>query len=85
MEPKTIESISKEIYRRFPEVEGIKPKVRKQPVPKSKGGVSIHPDQQNYLLTYNSTVKGPGGQTIPRWVRVVATPNGKIVKISTSK
>jgi hypothetical protein len=85
MEPQKIETISRDIHRRFPEVEGIKPKVRKQPLPKSKGGKTISPGKQNYLLTYKTSVNGPGGQTIPRWVRVVATPKGKILKISTSK
>jgi hypothetical protein len=83
MEPKKIESIKTDIYRRFPEVAGIKPKVRKQPVSNSNN--PIPPDQRNYLLTFNTKVKGPNGQVIPRWVRVVATPKGKIVKITTSK
>lgn len=83
MEPKKIESITNDIHRRFPEVAGIKPKVRKQLVAKSEG--PIPPDKQNYLLTFNTNAKGPNGQVIPRWVRVVATPKGKIVKITTSK
>jgi hypothetical protein len=83
MEPKKIESITTDIHRRFPEVAGIKPKVRKQLVAKSEE--PIPPDKQNYLLTFNTNVKGPNGQVIPRWVRVVATPKGKIVKITTSK
>jgi len=85
MEPKTIETLSNKIYRKFPEVSGVKPKVRKQPIPKSAKGNPVDPGKRNYLLTFKTTVKGPGGQSIPRWVRVVATPKGKIVKISTSK
>jgi len=85
MEPKKIESITADILRRFPEVAGVKPKVRKQPLPKSQTGKVIHPDQQNYLLTFTTNVTAPGGQTIPRWVRVVVTPKGKIIKITTSK
>ena len=83
MEPNKIESITNDIHRRFPEVAGIKPKVRKQPVAASDE--PIPPEKRNYLLTFNTKVKGPNGQVIPRWVRVVATPKGKIVKISTSK
>jgi hypothetical protein len=85
MEPKTIESISNQVYRRFPEFTGVKPNVRKQPKPKSEGLSKISPDSENYLLTYKKDAKGPGGQIIPRCVRVVATPKGKIVKITTSK
>ena len=85
MEPKTIETLTKSIHRRFPEVAGIKPKVRKQPIPKSGQAQSNKSGEQNYLLTFNTVVQGPGGQKIPRSIRVVATPQGKIVKISTSK
>ena len=85
MDPKKIESITADIHRRFPEIAGVKPKVRKQPLPKSQTGKSIHPEQQNYLLTFTANLKAPGGQTIPRWVRVVASPKGKVIKITTSK
>ena len=85
MEPKILENLNKKIYRKFPDFEGIKPKVRLQPTPKSPKGTAVDPNQRNYLLTYNKVDKGPGGQKIPRWVRVVATSHGKIIKISTSK
>jgi hypothetical protein len=85
MDPKTIETLIKNIHRRFPEVTGIKPKVRKQPIPKSGQTHSNKSGEQNYLLTFQTVVQGPGGQKIPRSIRVVATPQGKIVKISTSK
>lgn len=85
MEPKTIEALTRKIHRQFPEVAGVRPKVRKQPIPKSDQAEKADADQQNYLLTFNTVGKGPGGQNIPRWIRVVATPQGKILKISTSK
>lgn len=85
MDPKTIETISQDIYRRFPEVAGVRPKVRKQPIPKSEGNLYIPPEKRNYLVTFTIDVKGPGGQVIPRWVRVVVSPKGKIIKTTTSK
>jgi hypothetical protein len=81
MDPEIVEEISEKIYRKFPEVAGIKPKVRKQPVPKD----APKPKQSTYLITFSSNVKGPGGKTIPRWVRVAVTPNGKIIKTTTSR
>ncbi len=81
MHPEIVEDISAKIYRKFPEVKGVKPKVRKQPVPKG----SPKPKEPVYLLTYNSQGRGPGGKKIPRWVRVAATPRGKIKKTTTSK
>jgi len=81
MDPEIIEEISERIYRKFPEVSGIKPKVRKQPVPKD----APQPKEPTYLITFNRNVKGPGGKTIPRWVRVAVKPNGRIIKTTTSR
>lgn len=85
MDPKVLESITKHVYSRFPEVAGIKPTVRKQPKPNSQKRPFAGTDKQNYLLTFKGTASGPGGQNIQRLVRVVASPSGKIVKITTSK
>jgi hypothetical protein len=85
MDPKIAESITDQIYKRFPEVDGVKPTIKKQQIPdsqKHKGRGSI---KHNYLFTFKRNVKGPGNQKIIRWIRVVATPKGKIVKVSTSK
>jgi hypothetical protein len=85
VEPEIVEKIKKNIHRRFPEVHGVKPKVRKQPIPKSAQGKVIQKNKRNYLLTFKKEIRGPLGKKIPRWVRVVATPKGKIIKITTSK
>jgi len=85
MESKIVDKIANTVYGKFPEVAGVKPKVRKQPLPNSQKSKSSDPDKQNYLLTFNKKVKGPKGQTIPRYVRVVASLKGKIIKITTSK
>ncbi len=84
MDPKLILQISKIVYKRFPEVEGKKPRVRKQAQtngarPKKKA------DSQTYLLTFQGQGQGPGGRKIPRLIRVVANSNGKIIKMSTSR
>jgi len=85
MDPKAVESITQHIHSRFPEVAGVKPTVRKQPKPDSKKRPFGGADKQNYLLTFKGKARGPGGQNIQRLVRVVASPSGKIVKITTSK
>ena len=85
MDSKTINSISKTVYRRFPEVVNVKPSVRKQSIPGSKSRKPSDQDKHNFLLTYKANVKGPNGQKISRLVRVVATASGKIIKTTTSK
>ena len=83
MDPKIVQSISNKVYKKFPEISGKKPKVRKQ---RANGGLpkSVNP-APNYLLTFRGVGQGPGGRKIPRLVRVVATTRGKIIKISTSR
>ena len=85
MESKAVSTISKSIYRQFPEVAGVKPKIKKQSIPGASKSKSSDSATYNYLLTFKKNVKGPRGQTIPRMVRVVATPSGKIIKTTTSK
>ena len=81
MDPEIVEEICEKIYKKFPEVSGVKPKVRKQPVPKD----APKPREPVYLVTFNTNARGPGGKVIPRWVRVAVSPNGKIKKTTTSR
>lgn len=76
MDKEAVLKISKRVYNRFPEMKGRKPKIKQ-----SKSAAA----NQNYILTYNTTAKGPGGRSIPRYVRVVANDKGKIIRISTSR
>jgi hypothetical protein len=80
MDSSQIKSISQDVYRRFPEFAGIQPKVQKQAPPsKASGG------PQTFLLTYKGQANLPDQKTLPRWVRVVANEQGKIIKITTSR
>jgi hypothetical protein len=84
MDPKLIMQISKIVYKQFPEVDGKKPRVRKQArangaKPKKNAEIPV------YLLTFQGQGQGPGGRKIPRLIRVVANARGKIIKMSTSR
>jgi hypothetical protein len=81
MDPKLVNTISKQVYRRFPEMDGKKPKVRRQATSKGNNSDS----ETTFLLTYLGKAKVQGGKTINRYVRVVANDKGKIIKISTSR
>lgn len=84
MDPKAIKSIVAQVYRRFPEFNGSQPKVRLQTAPQAKSA----PAKPTYLLTFRSTAKAlssSGEKSITRWVRVVASESGKIIKITTSR
>jgi hypothetical protein len=87
MDSNTLLKISTQIYKRFPEVTGVQPKIRSQqpgPGPMGQSETGLLPEARIYLLTYHTTVSGPGGITIPRWVRVTTDMQGRIIKISTS-
>lgn len=81
MDQDTIKQINREVYRRFPEIKGKKPKVQllrpsnKRPADQAK----------TYVLVYGSQVKLDAHQELSRVVRVVAREDGQIVKITTSK
>jgi hypothetical protein len=76
MEKGTIQKVSRQVVRTFPELDGVSPTVRSQP----GGG-----DAGQYLLTYKGKAALPGGKSLTRIVRVVADERGRILRISTSR
>jgi hypothetical protein len=85
MEQKVIDAISQEIYRRFPEVKGKKPKVQAQRISNSQANAKTpNNSSRTYLLIYQSQATTSTHKTLPRLVRVVADKQGKILKITTS-
>ena len=81
MDKQSINSINKQVYKRFPEVKGKTPKVQAQKVSKALKNQG----SDLYLLIYSANVSTPGNKTMKRYVRVVANGSGKIKKISTSR
>lgn len=73
MDAQILDKVSEQVYRKFPEVAGSKPKVQSQG------------DTENVLITYHGTVTTADGKKMPRTVRVVASPSGKIIKMTTSR
>jgi hypothetical protein len=84
MDKNIIDKVNKQVYKKFPEVVGLKPSIRKQTGSKQINA-SRSSNQDSFLLTYKFSGVGPGGRKIPQFVRVVATSSGKIIKMSTSK
>lgn len=76
MDGHLVDLICNQIYRRFPEVDGARPRVQSQP-----GNGS----SQNYLLIFKGSATTADGKKMPRVVRVVADERGKIVKVTTSR
>lgn len=71
MESHSISKINQEVYHRFPELKGTKPKIQKM--------------DATTLLVYKTQVHLPDGKILNRSVRVVANERGEIIKMSTSR
>jgi hypothetical protein len=75
MEKGTIQKVSRQVVRTFPEMDGVSPTVRAQ----------TGSEASQYLLTYKGKAALPGGKSLTRIVRVVADERGRILRISTSR
>jgi hypothetical protein len=71
-DPKIIDKINQQVYRKFPAVQGISPKVQAAP-------------EDRIQLVYQGKAKTADGKSLPIIVRVVADSVGKILKLSTSR
>jgi hypothetical protein len=71
MDQKTLDSICKQVYQKFPEAKGVKPKVK------------AYSETQSLLL-FQTTSTTADGKSLPRTIRVVVDQTGKISKMSTS-
>ena len=81
MDAKLLKSISAQVYRRFPELQGSSPKVQPQAALQAKSAAA----SSTFLITYHGSAAAPNGKSISRIVRVVANAQGKILKITTSR
>ena len=74
MENSTVQKINQEIYRRYPEFSGVRPDVQ-----------SAGSDKSGYLLTYKVQGVAANNRKITRYLRVSVSPQGSIVKVSSSR
>jgi hypothetical protein len=80
MDDKHLDSICKQIYKRFPEVSGSLPKIQSQKSPLGSGDAA-----SQYLLVFQGNRAAADGKSIHRIVRVVASEQGRILKVTTSR
>lgn len=72
MDNSVINSACKSIYQKYPEFQGVSPKISSQP-------------GERALLIFSSKGKTADGKVIARTLRVVVDARGKIVKATTSR
>ncbi len=81
MDSKTIDAVCKQIYSRFPEVDGCAPKIQPQDAGQAGGSQGT----SNHLFIFTGKSKTADGKSITRTVRVVVSDRGKILKTTTSR
>ncbi len=72
MDQKTISSVCKQVYQKFPEVRGSAPKVKPQ-------------TSESVLLIFEGKATAADGRVIQRTVRAIVNSAGKITKLTTSR
>jgi len=75
MDKKLIEKVSRKVASSFPEMKGVRPRVKRE---KTASGL-------RYRLTYKGSAELPGGRTMKRITHVLVDEGGKILRMSTSK
>jgi hypothetical protein len=76
MDKSTIAKLTKQVSKKFPEMEGVRPSLK-------RACDSNHGPK--YELTYKGSAELPGGKKMKRVVRVIADDKGRILRMSTSK
>jgi hypothetical protein len=76
MDKSTLAKLTQQVIRKFPEMEGVRPSMKR--TCDSNNG-------EKYELTYKGSASLPGGKTMRRVVRVIADEKGRILRMSTSK
>lgn len=71
MDTRTLTAVCRKVYQRFPEVRGCSPSVQDT-------GAQVQ-------LVFKGSAVTADGRSMPRVVRVVATQDGKITKVTTSR
>ncbi len=74
MKKDSVEKITRTVVRQFPEMDGVRPIVKME-----------DDGDDRYLVTYKGAVDLPDGNTMKRIVRVVASRNGDVIRMSTSR
>lgn len=81
MDGKALDAVCKQVYRRFPEVAGCRPRVQAQGVTSRTSGST----KSNFLLIFHGKGITEDGRTLTRTIRVVADEKGKILKVTSSR
>jgi len=81
MNEKDIADICKEVYRRFPEIRGVKPKVQPYRPPNAQ----VSKPSTKSLLIFQKSGETDDKKSLTYIVRVIVADDGKILRMSMSR
>lgn len=81
MNANVVSAVTREVFRRFPEMRGVRPKIL--PYAGAKKEVSDPP--QKYLLIFQKQVQATPARKLPYVVRVIVNSDGKILRMTMSR
>jgi hypothetical protein len=81
MNEKLVENICREVYGRFPELRGKRPRVQSFSLERN----SVPNASPKFLLTFQGHATTATNKALPYLVRVVVSAQGKILKMSMSR
>ncbi len=82
MNEKLVENICREVFRRFPELRGKRPRIQPFSLEQRTSSPNASP---KFLLTFQGKALTSTKKTLPYVVRVVVSAQGKILKMSMSR
>jgi hypothetical protein len=85
MDQKLLQTVSQEVYRRFPELIGRRPRVQAIRPGQNRSNGDSFPEDAKHLLVFSARATTSTGKQMPYIVRVVVNEQGKILKISSSR
>jgi hypothetical protein len=81
MNERLVANICREVYRRFPELRGKRPRVQSFSLERNSSPNA----SAKYLLTFQGKATTATNKTLPYNVRVVVSAQGKILKMNMSR
>lgn len=72
MDAAAVKKVSREVYQRYPHMNGTLPKVSQQ-------------TEDRYLLLFTKSVEISSGRSMDQTIRVIADGQGHVLKLSSSK
>jgi hypothetical protein len=85
MDPELLQTVSQEIYRRFPELNGRRPRVQAIRPGQGRSNGETLPAEAKHLVVFSGRAATSTGKQMPFILRVVVNEQGKILKISSSR